>query len=112
MARATRCRGRPDAGACHRHGGHEEDHPAWLVRWPEYAYAVEKEAETLLVGWVKATRLALLLAARQAGDAETVAVCGALLEQERAMADWLGEHPEPTVLQFLEREQSEDMVRR
>ncbi|MGX9719995.1 ferritin-like domain-containing protein [Stenotrophomonas acidaminiphila] len=54
----------------------------------------------------------VILAARQAGDNETAVVCGAILEQERAMADWLGEHLEPTVHQFLEHEQSGDAAKR
>ncbi|SBV37557.1 conserved hypothetical protein [uncultured Stenotrophomonas sp.] len=55
---------------------------------------------------------ALVLAARRAGDTETVAVCTAILEQEQAMADWLLEHLEPTVQQFLEREQADAPAKR
>lgn len=54
----------------------------------------------------------LVIAARAAGDVETEDTCRAILEQEYAMASWLSEHLEPTVLQFLERERSDGDAKR
>jgi ferritin-like metal-binding protein YciE len=51
-----------------------------------------------------ATYEALVIAARSYGDSQTEAACRRILEQERAMAQWLAEHLEPTVLTFLGRD--------
>jgi ferritin-like metal-binding protein YciE len=53
---------------------------------------------------------ALIAAAEQAGDRVTQEVCEGILQQERAMADWLSEHLEATVLQFLWREQNPELA--
>jgi ferritin-like metal-binding protein YciE len=53
---------------------------------------------------------ALVAAAEQAGDRVTQEVCEEILQQERAMADWLSEHLEATVLQFLWREQNPELA--
>jgi len=53
---------------------------------------------------------ALVAAAEQAGDRITQEVCEEILQQERAMADWLSEHLEATVLQFLWREQNPELA--
>lgn len=50
----------------------------------------------------------LILAAQEAGDETTRAVCERILTQEQAMADWLATHLEPTVRQFIARKGSED----
>ncbi len=49
----------------------------------------------------------LIAAATAAGDDETAAVCAEILEEEQAMADWLADHLEDTVEQFLERSEME-----
>ena len=51
-----------------------------------------------------ATYEALIIAARSYGDAQTEATCRQILQQEQAMAAWLAEHLEPTVLTFLGRD--------
>lgn len=47
----------------------------------------------------------LIAAAEQAGDQETKRVCESILQQEIAMADWLGEHAGEITRRFLERDQ-------
>jgi ferritin-like metal-binding protein YciE len=46
-------------------------------------------------------------AARYVGDAETEKVCGTILSEEEAMADWLAEHAEEVTRTFLQREISD-----
>lgn len=53
---------------------------------------------------------ALVAAAEQAGDRITQEVCEGILQQERAMADWLSEHLEATVLQFLWHERNPELA--
>ena len=53
---------------------------------------------------------ALVAAAEQAGDSITQEVCEGILQQELTMADWLSEHLEPTILQFLWREQNPEFA--
>lgn len=50
----------------------------------------------------------LMFAAEAAADAETVALCREILPEEQAMADWLLQHQQAIVQQFLAREQAED----
>jgi ferritin-like metal-binding protein YciE len=49
----------------------------------------------------------LIAAAEEVGDAETARVCRQILEQEEAMAAWLGDHLGPTTRQYLTREEAE-----
>jgi ferritin-like metal-binding protein YciE len=47
----------------------------------------------------------LIAAAREAGDQETAQVCGAILQDEQAMAYWLEHHLGPLTSQYLAREE-------
>lgn len=49
----------------------------------------------------------LVIAAKEAGQTEIADICAAILDQEIAMAEWLIEHQEATVLAFLKRERTE-----
>ncbi len=50
---------------------------------------------------------ALIAAAEACGDAETRAICETILDEERAMADWLEAALPETVRQFLMRDMAE-----
>lgn len=50
---------------------------------------------------------ALVIAAKQADQPQIAKICAAILDQEIAMAEWLIEHQEATILAFLERERTE-----
>jgi len=50
---------------------------------------------------------ALVIAAKEAGQTEIADICAAILGQEIAMAEWLIEHQEATILAFLKRERTE-----
>ncbi|AKK66465.1 ferritin-like domain-containing protein [Xanthomonas translucens] len=50
---------------------------------------------------------ALVIAAKQADQPQIAEICSAILDQEIAMAEWLIEHQEATVLAFLERERTD-----
>lgn len=50
----------------------------------------------------------LLFAAEAAGDTGTAQLCREILPEEQAMADWLLQHQQSVVQQFLAREQAED----
>ena len=49
----------------------------------------------------------LMFAAEAAGDTATVQLCQQILPEEQAMADWLFQHQQALVGQFLAREQAE-----
>ncbi|MCW0454194.1 ferritin-like domain-containing protein [Xanthomonas sacchari] len=49
----------------------------------------------------------LVIAAKEAGQTEIADICAAILDQEIAMAEWLIEHQEATILAFLKRERTE-----
>ncbi len=51
---------------------------------------------------------ALIAAAEVVGDAETKRVCEQILREEEAMAQWLAEHLQGTVAQFLARDEAPD----
>jgi ferritin-like metal-binding protein YciE len=59
-----------------------------------------------------ATYRALVIAAKQAGQAQIAEICAAILDQEIAMAEWLIEHQEATVLAFLKRERTDGRTAR
>ncbi|MBB4127325.1 ferritin-like metal-binding protein YciE [Xanthomonas translucens] len=50
---------------------------------------------------------ALVIAAKEAGQTQIAEICAAILDQEIAMAEWLIEHQEATILAFLKRERTE-----
>lgn len=50
---------------------------------------------------------ALVIAAKEAGQTQIAQICAAILDQEIAMAEWLIEHQEATILAFLKRERTE-----
>ncbi|MCC4597624.1 ferritin-like domain-containing protein [Xanthomonas campestris pv. phormiicola] len=50
---------------------------------------------------------ALVIAAKEAEQAQIARICAAILDQEIAMAEWLIEHQEATILAFLKRERTE-----
>ncbi|UKE47638.1 MULTISPECIES: ferritin-like domain-containing protein [Xanthomonas translucens group] len=50
---------------------------------------------------------ALVIAAKQADQPQIAEICSTILDQEIAMAEWLIEHQEATVLAFLERERTD-----
>ncbi|WP_027998180.1 ferritin-like domain-containing protein [Sinorhizobium arboris] len=49
----------------------------------------------------------LIAAAEQVGDQETKRVCESILQQEIAMAEWLGQHAGEITRRFLERDQQD-----
>ena len=57
-----------------------------------------------------ATYRALVVAAREAGRADIASVCEGILEEEIAMAQWLIEHQESVILEFLSREAAEGVT--
>ncbi len=54
-----------------------------------------------------ATYRALVIAAKEAEQPQIARICAAILDQEIAMAEWLIEHQEATILAFLKRERTE-----
>jgi ferritin-like metal-binding protein YciE len=48
----------------------------------------------------------LIKTAQQVGDAETATVCGQILREEEAMADWLDRHIETLTAKYLQREEA------
>ncbi|NYF20931.1 ferritin-like metal-binding protein YciE [Xanthomonas sp. JAI131] len=50
---------------------------------------------------------ALVIAAKEAGQTQIAEICAAILDQEIAMAEWLIEHQEATILAFLKRERTD-----
>ncbi|MEJ8571469.1 ferritin-like domain-containing protein [Microbaculum marinum] len=52
----------------------------------------------------------LIAAAEEAGDHDTKQVCEEILEEERAMADWLEDHLPDLTSQYLLREQSPEVA--
>lgn len=56
-----------------------------------------------------ATYTVIITAAKAAGDTETAAACEKILEQEKAMAQWILEHLAPTTQQFLGRSENPDL---
>ncbi|MCW0459760.1 Protein YciE [Xanthomonas sacchari] len=49
----------------------------------------------------------LVIAAKEARQTEIADICATILDQEIAMAEWLIEHQEATILAFLKRERTE-----
>jgi ferritin-like metal-binding protein YciE len=56
-----------------------------------------------------ATYTVIIAAAKAAGDTVTAAECEKILEQEKAMAQWILEHLPQTTQQFLGRSEHPDL---
>ena len=50
---------------------------------------------------------ALIAAADAVGDRETSSVCAEILEEEKAMADWLADHLDEVTVKFLVRDEAD-----
>ena len=59
-----------------------------------------------------ATYRTLIAAATAVGDTQTATVCQGILAQEQAMADWLENNLDATVLMFLERDAADVQAKR